>query len=270
MTQSTRPLALITGASAGIGRALALLMADRHDLILTARNREQLESLAAECRKRGATIAEAWPFDLADPQAPQQMYQRVQEQKWFVELLVNNAGFGIHGPFPGADLAKQLAMLQVNCLALTALTGLFLPPMLAANRGRILNVASTAAFQPGPLMAVYFASKAYVLHFSEAIDAEISKSDVRVCALCPGATETEFRKRSGISDTALFRGGSASAEEVAQAGYAGMLRGQRLIVPALKNKLLAFAVRFGPRRAVTSVTKRLNTPRGKEGVKNKV
>jgi short-subunit dehydrogenase len=256
-----RSLALITGASTGIGRALALLMADRHDLILVARNREQLESLATECRQRGAKIAEAWPYDLAEPDVPRHIFDRVKQHGWFVEFLVNNAGFGLHGPFPGADLAGQLAMLQVNCMALTALTGLFLPPMLAENRGRILNVASTAAFQPGPLMAVYFASKAYVLHFSEAIDAEIGKSAVRVCALCPGATESEFRKRSGISDTALFRGGVASAEEVAQAGYAGMLRGQRLIIPGMKNRLLAFGVRFTPRRAVTAVAKRLNTPR---------
>jgi short-subunit dehydrogenase len=133
--------------------------------------------------------------------------------------------------------------------------------MLAANRGRILNVASTAAFQPGPLMAVYFASKAYVLHFSEAIDAEISNSDVRVCALCPGATESEFRDRAGLSATALFRGRVATAEEVAQAGYAGMLHGDRIIVPGVKNKLLSFGVRFTPRRIVTAIAKRLNTPR---------
>jgi short-subunit dehydrogenase len=133
--------------------------------------------------------------------------------------------------------------------------------MLAANRGRVLNVASTAAFQPGPLMAVYFASKAFVLHFSEAIDAEIGKSDVRVCALCPGATETEFQNRAGLSGTALFRGRVATAHQVAQAGYAGMLRGDRIIVPGVKNKLLSFGVRFTPRKLVTQIAKRLNTPR---------
>jgi short-subunit dehydrogenase len=261
MTQlPPRPVALITGASTGIGRALALLMADRHDLILVARNREQLESLAIECKARGAAIAEAWPFDLAQPDSPRQIFDRVQQQGRSVEVLVNNAGFGVHGPFPGPDLSRQLDMLQVNCTALTALTGFFLPPMLAANRGRILNVASTAAFQPGPLMAVYYASKAYVLHFSEAIDAEIGKSDVRVCALCPGATETEFQNRAGLSVTALFRGRVATADAVAQAGYAGMLRGDRIIVPGVKNKVLAFAVRFVPRRVVTEITKRINTP----------
>jgi hypothetical protein len=151
-------------------------------------------------------------------------------------------------------------MLQVNCTALTALMGLFLRPMLSANRGRVLNVASTAAFQPGPMMAVYYASKAYVLHFSEAIDSELAGTGVRVCALCPGATETEFQKRAGLAGTALFRGRVASAEEVARAGYAGMLRGRRVIVPGAQNKLLAFAVRFAPRRVVTAIAKRLNTP----------
>jgi hypothetical protein len=265
MTQSTnRSLALITGASVGIGRELALLMADRHDLILIARNQQQLESVAAECRRRGgegAAIAEAWPVDLAEPGAPREIFRRVQERGWFVEFLVNNAGFGIHGPFAEAELSGQLAMLQVNCSALTALTGLFLPPMCHANRGRVLNVASTAAFQPGPMMAVYYASKAYVLHFSEAVDAELAGSAVRVCALCPGATETEFQKRAGLAGTALFRGRVATVEEVARAGYAGMLRGQRVIVPGAKNKLLAFGVRFVPRRAVTAVARRLNTPR---------
>jgi uncharacterized protein len=264
MTQVSpkRPLALITGASVGIGRELARLMAERYDLILTARNREQLEAVAAECRKRGAQFAEGWPIDLSQPDAPQQIFDRVKERGWFVEALVNNAGFGLHGPFPG-DLAGQLAMLQVNCMALTALTGLFLPPMLTANRGRILNVASTAAFQPGPLMAVYYASKAYVLHFSEAIDEETRKSEVRICALCPGATETEFQSRAGISATALFRGKVATAQEVAQAGYAGMLRGQRLIIPGAKNRFLSFGVRFAPRKWATRIARRLNTPRGK-------
>jgi hypothetical protein len=253
---------MITGASVGIGRELALIMADRHDLILIARNQSQLEKVAGECRGRGATIAEAWPFDLADPAAPRRIFERVRERGWFVEFLINNAGFGIHGPFASADLDKQLAMLQVNCVALTALTGLFLPPMLATNRGRILNVASTAAFQPGPMLAVYYASKAYVLHFSEAIDAEVAKTAVRVCALCPGATATEFQSRAGLAGTRLFRGKVATAAEVARAGYAGMLRGDRLIVPGMKNKLLSFGVRFFPRKMVTGIAKRMNTPRG--------
>ena len=181
--------ALITGASVGIGRDLAELFArDGHHLVLTARNEGQLQELAAKLRDQYHVNVEVIVQDLSVAGASQQIFERLQSKP--IDYVVNNAGFGSHGLFAGAELQSQLAMLQVNIVALTHLTRLLLPGMLARKSGRILNVASLAAFLPGPYMAVYYATKAYVLSFSEALSSETAGSGVTVTALCPGATRT--------------------------------------------------------------------------------
>ena len=177
-----------------------------------------------------------------------------------IDYLVNNAGFGTHGPFAESDLSTQLAMLQVNVVALTHLTGLFLPGMLKRSRGRIMNVASVAAFLPGPSMAVYYASKAYVLSFSEALDSELAGSGVTVTALCPGPTKTEFQKRAGIAQTPLFKMNAMDSMTAARIGYDAMMRGRRL-APGFFNKFSVVALRFLPRRATAALARVLNDNR---------
>lgn len=254
--------ALITGASSGIGRDLAhLFAADRYNLILVARSGDKLGQLAAELQAKYRVGAVALPIDLAEPAAADEIFHLLEEQGMPVDILVNNAGFGTHVRFARADPAEQLQMLQVNVLALTHLTRLFLPGMLRAKRGRILNVASTAAFQPGPFMAVYYASKAYVLSFSEAVAAELEGSGVTVTALCPGPTTTGFQQRAGIENAALLRANMMTSRDVARIGYRGLMRGQRVVIPGAANKLLAFATRLAPRRLATAIAKKLNGSR---------
>src|SRR5712691_11914160 len=215
--------ALITGASSGIGLDLARLFArDRFDLVLVARGEAGL--------------------------------RRVR-----VDVLVNNAGSGTHGPFAAVDLDRQLRMLRLNVLALTHLTGLVLPGMVARRNGRILNVASTAAFQPGPLMAVYYASKAYVLHFTEALREELRGRGVSVTALCPGPTATGFQKAAAMEGARLVRAGATmDSPSVARAGYEGLMRDRALVIPGARNRSLALAVRLMPRALVTRLVRRLN------------
>src|SRR5262249_29390050 len=172
-----------------------------------------------------------------------------------VDVLVNNAGYGLHGNFMGNDLKTELNMLQVNVVALTHLTKLYGREMVKRGRGKILNVASTAAFQPGPLMAVYYATKSYVLLFSEAIGNELKGTGVTVTTLCPGATETEFAKRANTQETRLFKGSVMDAATVAKRGYDAMMRGRPVVIPGMLNKLLAQSVRFAPRRMVVKVSR---------------
>src|SRR5687767_6476364 len=202
-----RPLALVTGASAGIGTELARLLAVDHDLILTARRAEPLHALAAAVEQSHATTCHVFPADLADPAAPRQLFDAITAAGLTVDVLVNNAGFGDLGPFAKADTAKILRMIQVNVTALTELTALFLPGMLSRNRGRVLNVGSIAGFQPGPLMAVYYATKAYVNSFSEALSSELQGTGVTVTALCPGPVATEFAGVAGMQRTRVFSAG---------------------------------------------------------------
>lgn len=258
-----RPVALVTGASAGIGRELAkLLAADRHDLVLVARRADDLRALADELAAAHGVTAHALPADLADPAAPPRLFDEVAAKGLAVEVLVNNAGFGALGPFADADLGRMLAMIQVNVTALTHLTGLFLPGMRQRGRGRILNLGSTAAFQPGPLMAVYYATKAYVLSFSEAVAKELEGTGVTVTCLCPGPTRTEFGDVANMAGTALFSGPNVmAAGPVAAAGYRGMMRGRRLVIPGLANRLLVFGERFVPRAAVLGLVKRFQQKR---------
>lgn len=245
--------ALITGASSGIGLELARLFArDGIDLILAARDSERLRNAASEL---GARIIAR---DLADPNAPSAIYNELAGIP--IDYLVNNAGFGLGGPFLTNDGQVELDMIQVNVTSLVHLTKLFLPAMAARKSGRIMNVASTAAFQPGPLMAIYYASKAFVLSFTEAIAEELLASGVTVTALCPGPTASDFQRRAGIESVKLMKNralGMMSSEEVARIGYRGMLAGKVIVIPGLMNKLGVQSLRLGPRAIVRKAAKKL-------------
>ncbi len=258
-----RPTALVTGASSGIGWELAKFLAeDRYDLVLVARRRKKLEELGRDLTAAFGVTVTVVAKNLADPRAPEEIEGELQRVGRAIDVLVNNAGFGVYGLSSQADRTKELAMIQVNVVALTDLTKRLLPGMLERRNGKILNVASTAAFQPGPLMAVYYATKAYVLSFSEALANELEGSGVTVTALCPGPTETEFQKDAGMEETRLFRSPLVmNATSVARAGYEGMRKGKRIVIPGLANKILAQTVRFTPRRLVTAVARRIQEKR---------
>lgn len=260
---ANRQTALITGASSGIGWELAkLFVKDGHGLVLVARSGDKLENL-----RRDLTAAHGIPVtviakDLADPKAPAEILEEIERLGLSIDILVNNAGSGVYGAFSKTDLGKELAMIQVNLIAVMQLTKLFLPGMLERGRGKILNVASTAAFQPGPLMSVYYATKAFVLSFSEALANELQGSGVTVTVLCPGPTITQFQKDAGMEEIRLFTGPLVmAAPRVARAGYAGLKRGKRIVIPGLANKLLVQALRLTPRRLVTSIARRLQETR---------
>lgn len=238
---------LVTGASAGIGLELArLFAADGSDLVLVARRQERLAQLARELGERHGVAVEVIAADLADAAAPGQIADALQARGLAVDVLVNNAGFGAGGTFVRIERQRLLDMIQVNIAALTDLTHRLLPDMIERGRGGVLNVGSTAAFQPGPNMAVYFATKAYVLSLSEALADELRGSGVTVSCLAPGATRTEFADVAGLDGARLFRM-AMSAEAVARAGYRGFRRGRLLVVPGVHNWLGAFAVRLMPR-----------------------
>lgn len=243
----SRRTALITGASSGIGADLARVFArEGHDLVLVARSRDRLDALANELRKTHAATVQVVPADLSVPGAAGAIHELVARETSAVDVLVNNAGFGMRGAFVDLDAARQLEMIQVNLVALTELTRLFLPEMTRRGAGHVLNVASTAAFQPGPLMAAYCATKAYVLSFSEALALELKGSGVTVTCVAPGATDTRFGETAGVTSTRLFRAGTMSSSAVAEAAYAATTRGKALAVPGCRNRLLSASVRFLP------------------------
>jgi uncharacterized protein len=246
------PTALVTGASVGIGRELAKLCArDGYDLVLIARSRPQLQSLAAELRSAVRII----PADLSLGPAPREIFDQLAGMP--IDVLINNAGFGLLGKFWELDPRQQVDMVQVNITALTELTRLFLPGMIERRRGRVLNVASTAAFQPGPLMAVYYASKAYVLSFSEAIHNECRGTGVTVTALCPGPTRTEFQRRAGASTAKLFDSGRVmDAATVAQIGWSATKKGKPLAIAGGMNAAMAFLTRFAPIQLTASMARK--------------
>lgn len=246
-------IALVTGASGGIGRELARLLArDGHELILVARRRDLLEGLAGETGNARVLTA-----DLSDHSAPAAIVEQVPD----VDILVNNAGHGDFGRFGESDRRRQLAMIDVNVRALTELTHRYVPGMLERRRGRILNVASLAAFQPGPLMAVYYATKAYVLSFSEALHEELRGSGVTVTALCPGPTASGFFDVARIPRNRLVSArGLPSSTQVASEGYRAMLRGRAVAVTGLGNRVLATSVRLAPRALVRRAVHRIQRP----------
>jgi short-subunit dehydrogenase len=247
---------LITGASGGIGYELAKLFArDRHSLILVARSADKLDRIAAELQPQGGNV-KTFPLDLAISSAPQFLFDQLRREGIAVEILINNAAFGAYGYFANLSEAETLGQIDLNIHALTQLTHLFLPPMIDRRSGRIMNVASTAAFQPGPLMAVYYASKAYVLSFSEALSNELRDSGVTVTCFCPGATDTGFAERAGNQDSRLFKKlGAMSAEKVAVDGYRAVMEGRTLAISGTRNWLAAQSVRLAPRKMVTAVSR---------------
>ena len=255
--QEKRETALITGASSGIGLDLARLMAPDFDLIITARNQSELEKLARELEAQHGNHVHVIPADLARPQAPNQVFTELERRGLAVDALINNAGFGAYGALAESDLQRQLEMIQVNIAVLTSLTRLALPGMRERRRGRIMNVASTAGFQPGPLMSVYYASKAYVIMFSEAIANELKGSGIAVTCLCPGPTATQFADRANMEQSRLFKLGAMNSMDVARAGYKGMMAGKTMVIPGLLNKTLAFYVRLSPRKLVTAISRSL-------------
>jgi hypothetical protein len=255
---------LVTGASTGIGRELALIAAAKgHSLVLVARSEGKLSELARWVREAHGARAEVVAVDLSDPESPSVLFHELAERKVEVAVLVNNAGFGSLGRVHETPLDRQLEMLRLNVLALTHLTRLFLPAMVERGRGRILNVASTAGLQPGPWMAVYYASKAYVLSFSEALTEELRGTGVTSTALLPGPTRTEFQTRADMAGSGLVRMGMADARAVAEAGYHGMEAGKAVVIPGIANNALSLLVRLSPRWAVRRVVGWLN--RGTSG-----
>jgi len=252
--------ALITGASGGIGYELAKLFArDGYHLVLVARSEARLAQFAEELQKQFGISAKSVVLDLSQPDAPQRLFDRLQSEGIVIDILVNNAGYGKLGPFAEVPLQESLGQIDLNIRALTQLTRIFLPPMLARRSGKILNVASTAGFQPGPLMAVYYASKAYVISFSEALANELKGSGVTVTCLCPGATETGFAARAGNDRSRLFQQSRPmTAKAVARVGYRALMKGKTLVIAGLMNRLLAESVRISPRKAVTAVSRWVN------------
>ncbi len=251
--------ALITGASTGIGYELSkCFAADHHNLIIVARQEQRLRQVAEELTKQFGIAVKVVAADLAQPDAPPKILEAVRKDSLQVDYLVNNAGFGLGGKFAETDLAVELGMMQVNMTALVSLTKLFLSEMIARRSGKIMNVASTAAFQPGPLMAVYYATKSFVLSFSEAIANELKGTGVTVTALCPGPTESEFQKRAHIENTRLIKSklmGWMTSEQVAKIGYQGFMQGKRLIIPGLLNKIGVHSTRFSPRVVTTQIAR---------------
>lgn len=255
---SARQTVLITGASSGIGLDLAkVFAAHKFDVILTARSQGKLDELARQLERLHEIRAHVIVADLAQTDGPHQIFSELTRRGLPVDNLVNNAGFGAYGEFSHLPVEAELGMIQVNITALTHLTKLALPQMLERRRGRIMNVASTAGFQPGPLMAVYYATKAYVLSFTEAIANELKGSGVTVTCLCPGATATNFAVRADMEKSRLFKLGAMSSSAVARAGFRGMMKGKTLIVPGVKNKVMAQSLRLSPRKLVTAVARRL-------------
>ncbi len=257
MLNAPTKTALITGASFGIGLELARIFArEGYNLVLVARSADKLRQLASELEKAHGTRSLILAVDLTEPGAPAYVLDQTTRADIQVDVLVNNAGFGQYGLFAENDLEDCLRQIQLNVTTLTHLTRLYLPEMIKRESGGILNVASTAAFQPGPLMAVYFATKAYVLHFSEALANELNGSGVTVTCLCPGATATEFHKRANATGMNLLKFGAMDARTVAEDGYRALMAGKPVVISGFKNWLLAQSGRFSPRRIVTAIARK--------------
>jgi uncharacterized protein len=259
----SRPIAIITGASSGIGRDFAEMFArDNYDLILVARRREALESLCRTLSERYGISCDPFVADLAKRLERERLAVRLRSVDQHVGALVNNAGIGTHGYFYETDIERELEIVEVNIAALTHLTKLVLPGMLARRRGRIVNISSVAAFQPGPLMSVYYASKAYVQSFSEALSEETAGTGVTVTAVCPGPTESEFQTSSGLHPDAPTVGTALmTSREVVELAYHGVTQGKRVVVTGLRNKVVVFANRVLSRKRMTRLVRRLQERR---------
>jgi short-subunit dehydrogenase len=246
--------ALITGASTGIGRELARVFAANHfNLVLVARSDHRLIQLAHELESARKIETRAVPTDLAQPNAATELFHKLDDIP--ISVLVNNAGFGSYGPFAETELRVQHEMMEVNMVTLVELTHLFLQLMLRRGSGRILNVASTAAFQPGPLVSIYYATKAFVYSFSYALSCELTGTGVSVTALCPGMTRTEFFERGGMRKRSWLM---MEPQTVAEKGYRALMKGKRVVIPGAINQIMSFLARHAPHRLTSTIVKRIH------------
>jgi uncharacterized protein len=248
--------ALITGASSGIGLELVkIFAANKINLVLVARSEGKLNELANEAKQQGVTV-QVLAKDLSSYNTSNEIFDWCAKQNIQIDYLVNNAGIGYFGFFYDSDWKKQEQIINLNITALTQLTHLFLPGMVQRKNGKVLNVASTAAFQPGPTMSVYYATKAYVLHFSEAIANELENTGVTVTALCPGPTESGFQSAAAMEQSKLVKGKKLpTSKQVAEYGYAAMMKGKKVAIHGIMNYLLANSVRFSPREMVLKMVR---------------
>lgn len=249
---SSKKIALVTGATSGIGKELAkCFVINGYNLVIVARDEKALRATADEFRKQYGSEIAIIQADLSLPGAAEKVYAALNGKA--LDVLVNNAGFAEYGPFAESNIEKIIASMRLNMETMTHLTRLVLPDMIDRRCGRILNVASTAAFQPGPLMAVYYATKAYVLSFSEAVRYELRGTGVSITTLCPGPTETNFQKISAYGKTRIVKAGLMRADDVARQGYLGLIDNVPIVVPGMKNKIGAFLIRFAPRALVLKI-----------------
>ncbi|MEY4916735.1 MAG: hypothetical protein RL616_648 [Verrucomicrobiota bacterium] len=259
MSRTSAETVLITGASSGIGLELArCFAAEKSNLVLVARNRDALEKLASELRQQHGITIHVSIADLSKPESAQNLFNELKGRGLTVDVLVNNAGFGLHGEFTELPLARQLEIIHVNITALVELTGLFLPPMIHRKSGGILNVGSVAGFLPGPHMAVYYASKAFVLSYSEALHEELRGTGVSVTNLCPGPTESNFSQVARSHHVRKAQAKKMTAVEVARIGHADFRSGIHLSVPGAGNNFLTLAAKFLPRNTVRRLVGKYN------------
>ena len=251
---------LITGASSGIGHQLARhFAADKSRLIVLSPDQDRLESVASQLRKEYGVDVQTLVMDLTDPTAPQAIFDQLTGQGIDVDVLVNNAGFGAQGHVVDLPIERQLNMIQLNVTAVTHLTRLFLPKMIERGRGGVLNIGSTGSYQPGPNAAVYYATKAFVLSFTEALAEELAGSKLHITCLTPGPTATGFGTDSGMADTVVFRFNLMNVVKVARMGYQGFRRGKVVVVPGMLNRFLILLVRLLPRVVVRKIVKRMQS-----------
>jgi short-subunit dehydrogenase len=251
--------ALITGASNGIGLELAKIHASKGgDLVLVARNKSKLDELKIELENQFKITVYTIGKDLSETNAAQDIYNETNKQNIQIDYLINNAGFGDFGMFAESDWNKELKMINLNITSLTNFTKLYLQDMVKRRSGKIMNVASTAAFQSGPTMAVYCATKAFVLSFSEAVSNEVSNKGITITSLCPGATETGFQAAGGMEESELFKGKKLpAAKEVAEYGYAAMMKGKVVAIHGIMNYIMSNSIRFIPRAMVLKVSRKI-------------
>ncbi len=251
-----RKTVLITGASSGLGVEFAKIHAAKGDnLVLVARGKDKMNLLKTEIEKRYDIFVYVIGRDLSEVGAPKTIFNELKAQKIHIDYLINNAGFGDFGLFAQSNWEKQLQMINLNITALAYFTRLFLPEMIKHKSGKILNIASTAAFQPGPTMSVYFATKAFVLSFSEALANELKGTGVTVTTLCPGATATGFKSTASLDNSSLFKGKVANSKSVAEFGHKAMMKGKSVVIHGFINKIMASSVRFAPRKLVTIIAR---------------
>jgi short-subunit dehydrogenase len=249
-----RKTVLITGVSGGIGKELADRFAKGgHNIVLVARNKGKILELAQEYEEKYGIQATAIAKDVAAPRVPEEIFMELKEKGIIVDYLVNNAGFGLFGTFMETDMVQEINMIEINIKALTVMTKLFLPDMIKRGQGGVMNVASLVGFFPGPMMSVYYATKAYVLSFTEGLENEVRGTGVTITALCPGLTSTGFVDRSGMGASKMLNGAIMDAGQVAEKGYRGFLRGKRLIMPGTRNRFIAFLPRLLPRKLMTRI-----------------